>query len=114
MMYRLSQNVELVERDGGIYLVAKPPLSVLRINPLLAELVRHGHDGPLTAATPAEAAVLEQLAAKGFLERLSSIPEQPTAFPSVSVVIPVKDRAEELQRCLDSLAGLSYPPEKIQ
>ena len=114
MMYRLSQNVELVERDGGIFLMAKTPLSVLRINPLLAELVRRGLDGPLTAATPAEAGVLEQLAAKGFLERISSIPEQPAAFPCVSVVIPVKDRAEELQRCLASLARLNYPPENIQ
>lgn len=114
MIYRLAQYVELVERDGGSFLVAKAPLCVLRLNRSLAEMVRRGMDGPLRAGTPGEAEVLEQLAAKGFVERLRSVPEQPASLPTVSVVIPVKDRAGELKRCLASLARLDYPQEMIQ
>ncbi len=114
MNYRLTQNVELVELGGGSFLVAKAPLCVLRLNRSLAELIRQGINGPLRAATAGEAEVLAQLAAKGFVERLRSVPEQPAALPTVSVVIPVKDRAEELKRCLASLAQLNYPQALIQ
>jgi mycofactocin system glycosyltransferase len=114
MIYKLAQNLELLERDGGSFLVAKTPLSVLRLNRSLAELVRRGLEGPLTAATAAEAAVLEQLVAKGFAEKLRSAPDQSAELPGVSIVIPVKDRAEELERCLVSLARLDYPREKLQ
>jgi mycofactocin system glycosyltransferase len=114
MSYQLAQNVELLERDGAIFLVAKTPLSVLRLNRSLAELVRRGLAGPLTAATAAETAVLEQLVAKGFAEKLRSAPDQSAALPGVSIVIPVKDRAEELARCLASIARLNYPEEKLQ
>lgn len=114
MIYRLSRHVELVERGGENFLVTKTPLCVLRLNRSLTELVRRGIEGPLTAATAAEGDVLEQLAAKGFMERLRNAPEQPSALPTVSVVIPVKDRAEELKRCLGSLSCLTYPREKLQ
>ena len=114
MIYRLAKHLELVERDGASYLVSKAPLRLLRLNRSLTELVRRGLAGPLDAADAAEAEVLEQLAIKGFAERVRTVPEQTAPFPSVSVVIPVKDRAEELQRCLDSLAKIDYPRGKIQ
>lgn len=114
MIYRLARCVELVEREGESYLVARTPLNVLRLNRSLARLIRRATEGPLTAASAAEATVLEQLSLKGFMERLRNAPGQPTALPSLSVVIPVKDRADELKRCLASLAALSYPREKLQ
>lgn len=114
MNYRLAQDVELMEREEGCFLVAKAPLSALRLNRSLAELVRRASAGPLTAASAAEADVLERLAAKGFVERLRDSADSPAQAPSVSVVIPVKDRAGELQRCLASLSTLAYPREKLQ
>jgi mycofactocin system glycosyltransferase len=113
MIYRLAPNVELVDRDGESYLISKAPLCALRLNGSLAQLVRRGLEGPLTAATAAEAKVLEQLVAKGFAERLRGAAAE-AVLPTVSVVIPVKDRAEELGRCLGSLARLDYPQEKLQ
>ncbi len=114
MIYRLTQQVELVERSGESFLVAKAPLCALRLNRSLTALVKRGLAGPLTAGTEAEAAVLEQLAAKGFMERLRESDAQAADLPFVSIVIPVKDRAEELQRCLFSLSRLDYPGEKLQ
>jgi mycofactocin glycosyltransferase len=114
MIYRLAPSVELVDRDGESYLISKTPLCALRLNGSLAQLVRRGLEGPLTATTAAEAKVLEQLVAKGFAERLRGAAAAEAVLPTVSVVIPVKDRAEELGRCLASLARLDYPQEKLQ
>jgi len=114
MIYRLAKNVELVERDGGFFLMAKTPLCVLRLNRSLKELITRGLDGPFTPATPAERDVLEQLAAKGLVERHREAAGQTGELPRVSIVIPVMDRADELGRCLASLSRLTYPQEKLQ
>jgi mycofactocin system glycosyltransferase len=114
MIYRLAHNVELAERDGGIFLMSKTPLCVLRLNRSLADLVGRGADGALITASGSEQAVMEQLAAKGFAERVRSAPEQPATLPMVSIIIPVMNRAEELRRCLTSLTQISYPQEKLQ
>lgn len=114
MSYRLAPRVEIVEREEGSFLISKAPLCVLRLNASLALLVRRGLTGPITAESAAEGKVLEQLAARGFVERIRKGDATPAALPTVSVIIPVKDRAEELRRCLASLAGLDYPQEKLQ
>lgn len=114
MNYRLARNVELVERDGEILLMSKTPLCVLRLNRSLADLVGRGANGALITASATERGVMEQLAAKGFAERVRSAPELPVTLPDVSIVIPVKDRADELKRCLTSLANLNYPQNKLQ
>ncbi|MGD0586626.1 MAG: mycofactocin biosynthesis glycosyltransferase MftF, partial [Oryzomonas sp.] len=114
MNYRLANNVELVERDGGMYLVSKIPLRVVRLNRSLADIIGQGEGGEPITPSEAEVGIMEQLAAKGFVERQRSAPEQPATLPDVSIVIPVKDRAGELQRCLSSLSCLNYPREKLQ
>lgn len=114
MRYRLAHNVELVEREEGIFLLSKTPLCVLRLNRSLADLLARGAGGAVIDPSEAEAQVMEQLAAKGFVERLRSAAQQPAALPDISIVIPVKDRAAELQRCLTSLSNLNYPQGKLQ
>ena len=114
MNYRLRHTVELVTRDGECFLMSKAPLSVLRLNRSLAELVGRGAGGALITASAAEQGIMEQLTAKGFAERERNVPEQPTEFPAVSIVIPVMNRADELRRCLTSLSQLTYPYDKRQ
>jgi GT2 family glycosyltransferase len=36
------------------------------------------------------------------------------SLPSVSVVVPTRDRPEQLTRCLSALAGVAYPPERLE
>lgn len=115
MRYRLADRVELRERNNEHLLVCAAPLSVLRLNRPLRELVSRCQSGPVEPATPAEGRALEQLAGKGFMERLRSVePGRATNLPTVSIVIPVKDREEELVRCLDSLSRIDYPKDKLQ
>lgn len=113
MNYRLSHNVELVERDGEIFLMSKTPLCVLRLNRSLADLVGRGVDGSPIVASETEQRVMEQLVAKGFAERVRTISDLPAMLPEVSIVIPVMNRADELRRCLASLSRLTYPREKL-
>jgi mycofactocin system glycosyltransferase len=114
MNYRLRHNVELVERDGECFLMSKTPLCVLRLNRSLAALVGRGSNGGLIIPSETERGVMEQLTAKGFAERMRVELPQSSIFPSVSIVIPVMNRADELRRCLTSLSRLMYPPEKLQ
>jgi mycofactocin system glycosyltransferase len=114
MKYQLARHVELVERNNELLLVSRAPLCVLRLNLTLHELVRRGLDEPIDPATPAEEAVLEQLVTKGFATRLRHPATQDTVTPTISIVIPVKDRAGELRRCLDSIHALNYPKQQLQ
>ena len=114
MLYRLAHNVELVEREGGMFLLSKTPLCVLRLNRSLADLVARGAGGAPIDPSGAEVAVMEQLADKGFAQRLRSARSSRWRCRTSASSFPVKDRAEELQRCLASLASLDYPQEKLQ
>ena len=114
MNYRLRHAVELVEKEGGHFLLSRNPLTLLRLNGSLAELVGRGQNGQVITPTESEAAVMEQLLARGFVEQVWSPLTQPGDLPLVSIIIPVKDRAGELRRCLGSLAQLLYPQERLQ
>ncbi len=57
-------------------------------------------------------AFLEQLVRKAYCDRkgITALP----GYPSVTIVIPVRNRREDLAVCLDSLAKLRYPADKIE
>lgn len=114
MNYRLAAQAELVERNGDNLLISKNPLCVLKINRALAQLLDDSRNKPVTPASTAEEKVLEQLAGKGFLERLRPEGGGMECLPAISVIIPVKDRAEELGRCLESIKTVDYPPSLVE
>ena len=114
MSYRLAQQVNLMERDGESFLVCNSPLCVLRLNRALKDLLDRMAAGALASITPAESAVLEQLVDKGFALRTTAVIAPSAELPTVSIVIPVKDRAGELERCLTSISRISYPQELLQ
>jgi len=114
MNYRLAATVELTERNGDYLLVCRSPLCILKVNRSLAELFDRGPECVVTPASTGVEKVLEQLAAKGFLERLRPTASSGGTLPTISVVIPVMDRAEELGRCLESIAQVDYPENLVQ
>ncbi|NJD91005.1 MAG: mycofactocin system glycosyltransferase [Geobacter sp.] len=114
MKYRLARHVELVAKDGGQMLVSRSPLSIVRLNSSLHELLSRTPSGTITPLNKAEESVLEQLLGKGFVEKLRDDLELPEKLPTVSIVIPVKDRAGELARCLESINRLTYPQALLQ
>lgn len=114
MKYRTAPGVELVEREGGTFLMSRTPLALVRLNAPLIRLAEKALAGAVTPVSDAEATVLAQLTLKGFLVRLKETTEGGGELPTISVVIPVLDRADELARCLESIGGVEYPGEKIE
>lgn len=111
MKYQLAPEVRLQESATGNFLVAARPLRMVRINGALLALVRQLAKGALTPGSAGAERSLEELTKRGFVRRVGSEAARSSAPPLVSIVIPVKDRAEELRNCLTSLAALDYPAE---
>lgn len=113
-MYRLAPDVELRSGEGGHFLVAPRPLRALKINGALKELALRCRDHGALPDDTRHMAALEALARKGYLIRERAPRLAEAELPTVSVVIPVRDRAEELERCLRSLGRVRYPPHQIE
>lgn len=54
------------------------------------------------------------LVRKGYVTRQGYPILKKTAYPPVSVIVPVRNRPEDIQACLDSLTVLDYPAEKLE
>jgi mycofactocin system glycosyltransferase len=112
MSYQLAAGVRRVQARGAPGLLSRTPLRLVTLHPVLAGLL--AGEGDVAPRTPAEAAALEALCAKGLLVRTGAPAAAAERLPAVTVIVPVKDRAEELRRCLGSLRDLSYPAEKVE
>jgi mycofactocin glycosyltransferase len=93
---------------------------MLRINESLFHLLEHisggGSIGDFTLKNPVMNAenipkVLLMLAGGGYLklEKVATID-----FPSVSIIVPVRDDPENLRDCIKSLENLNYPKDKLE
>ncbi|HTP64509.1 MAG TPA: mycofactocin biosynthesis glycosyltransferase MftF [Geobacteraceae bacterium] len=114
MAYSISPGVRVVTTPQGDFLLGEKPLRFLKLNRPLLELVKRGMKEPLTPSTEAESKVLEALVSRWFAVRNVAGANVPATLPFVSIIIPVMDRAEELGRCLDSIAKLRYPKENLE
>ncbi len=112
MSFRLAAGVTPRESEGGLFLVADRPLRAVRVNEALFRLV--SAPVSLRPRTTAEARALGALARAGYLESEPDAEPEERAWPSVTVVVPVKDRADELRRCLLSLARVRYPEDRLE
>ncbi len=121
--YSLRDKVTFSEREGEYYLVSSFPLKAARISPQLKPLFSYLESRPgadldeLAGLLPTEnteklGVYLTRLAKRGFLEENGKgcAGEEPT----VSVIIPVRNRPKDLASCLSSLLKLDYPKEKLE
>src|SRR2546425_10929927 len=112
--YRLQKGVRIVSHDGSSLAVCDYPLRVVRLNPIVAQLLALCSEEhtckQLAQATSMSVKRVEtlcdQLRWRGLLEAGPSLP--PPTWPCVSIVIPSYNRAKELERCLRSLFALDY------
>lgn len=123
LSFRLPSSVKIREEPDGLFLVLDYPLKFLRLNklwqPVFARLSVGGHVSlsDLISLVPrtdplALEFFLARLVRKGFLKQ-KGIPSQDDA-PSVSIIVPVRNRPEEIRACLTSLTKLNYPADKIE
>lgn len=101
---RLRPDPGLYTCSGGTVLVGGSPLRLLRLGVRGAQQVRAWWDGEPVPDRPAARALARRLLDAGMAH------PDPSGGPSeneVTVVIPVRDRAAELARCLSGLSGLA-------
>lgn len=123
LAYRLRIKVSVHERDGNVQLVLSYPLKAIRIHPCWSNLFRHLLDRNFNSFDTICSITgnqnhdeleffLNDLVRKGFLERkgVSAL----SHYPFVSVIIPVRNRPDDIAACLRSLRELDYPEDKLE
>jgi mycofactocin system glycosyltransferase len=119
--FSLADNTYLREDPDGYYLLSRLPLRILRINKPLFRLLKHLQEGgELYEFVHRHPGIKEgqllpnllSLTSKGYLklERTAKLEE----YPEVSVIIPVRDQPENIIECLESLANLNYPADRLE
>jgi mycofactocin glycosyltransferase len=108
--YHIAPGVELVEARSGPALLAWTPLRLVTVNAALAMLLHGRRD--IVPSSPAAARAIEALHRRGMLVR----EPRPAAGlpPRVSVIVPVRDRAGALRRCLESVQRVRYPKDRLE
>ena len=123
LAYRLRKSVSVPETDGNVQLVLAYPLKSVRIHPCWRNLFKHLSDQEFSSfdtirsitesRNPDELEFfLNDLVRKGFLERkgVSALSD----YPFVSVIIPVRNRPDDIAACLQTLKELAYPDDKLE
>jgi len=123
LAYRLPKTVTYHEENGSFQLILDFPLKTIFLHPSWKAVIERLSKGtfiPLKEITPLVKGTvsdkveffLSDLSRKGFLEQ-EGIPKL-ADYPSISIIIPVKNRPVEIVACLDSLSQLIYPSEKLE
>jgi mycofactocin system glycosyltransferase len=120
--YRLRPGVRVESAaDGSRRVVSGLPLSVLRINEAAARLLERTCGGISVGRLAADLVlsedkcldVCESFRRRGILE-VAAAPDRDVAMPSISVIVPTRDRAPQLEDCLAALADLDYPADLLE
>jgi mycofactocin system glycosyltransferase len=116
--FSLATDTSLRAGPEGYFLFSRLPVRRLRLNPPLYRLLKHIQDGGELSAFAKQNPGLDKgnllnillsLAARRYLNL-----ERPAAtesYPSVSIIIPVRDQPGDLGECLASLAEMDYPAD---
>jgi mycofactocin system glycosyltransferase len=119
--FSLADNTCLREDADGYFLLSRLPLKILRINKTLFQLFRYFQEGgglsEFVSQNPGLKEgrllrVLLSLTSRGYL-KLDSLAEMED-YPGVSVIVPVRDQLEDIGECLESLASLDYPRDRLE
>jgi mycofactocin system glycosyltransferase len=122
LAYSLPENVHFTERSPVLYLIRKNPLSTITLNQVWKHILEKMSEGEfvsfkeilsLVHSTPDKTAIyLDSLVRKGFMESIGY--RKLDNYPLITIIIPVRNRPDEIADCLTSLEKLDYPPEKTE
>jgi mycofactocin system glycosyltransferase len=123
LVYRLRESTRYAERQGHLYLVSRFPLKAIILHPSWKKVFDRLSEkrelpfeeilGLATGVNPSRLeAFLNGLVRKGYLD-MEGLPLL-SEFPPVSIIIPVRNRPDEIAACLNSLKNLEYPQDKLE
>ncbi len=123
LVYRLRESVRYHEEENSLYLILGYPLKVIVLNPVWRPVFRLLKGGAfvhfreilsLIDSTDSQRieSFLNGLVRKGFLTTRGIL--KLDAYPYVSMIIPVRNRPDEITACLESLGRLDYPAERLE
>jgi mycofactocin glycosyltransferase len=113
LVFSLVKNTYLEENSQGCFLISKTPLRILRLNRSLFSALKHLEEKTPEGINDMRMLhMMLSLTFKGYL-RLEKNPVLET-WPSVSIIIPVRDQPDDLAGCLQSLQKLDYPPDRLE
>ena len=123
LSFRLPKGVVSHESEESFQLVRHFPLKTIFLHTLWIPVINLLSEGDFIPLEEILAIMkgpdpekieflLNDLVRKGFLEQegFSVLPD----YPSVSVIIPVRNRPREIESCLLSLGKLDYPDHKLE
>lgn len=122
LVYRLRDSVRIEsDKDGGWRVVCEAPLTVLTVNAAavrLLERARRGASvGELAALSGTDEervfALCERLRGRGILQAAPA-PADPAFAPPITVIVPTRDRAGDLDECLSAVSCLDYPRDRLE
>jgi mycofactocin system glycosyltransferase len=118
---RLNPEVRLLLRGEEGFILCAKPLKVWRVKRKALDLLSLCDGERTLEQILATLGNLSQKAALSFLERLAGegVVElerhwTDTLLPQVSVVVAVRNRAEQIAECIQSLLLLDYPEDKLE
>jgi mycofactocin glycosyltransferase len=121
IIYKLRDHIRFEDRGDSSLVVSEAPLNVVRASKRAVRILQLC-DGKRTlqqiacdAGLPQEEQVFkicDYFNKKAVLE--TSVAENRGYFPSISIVIPTKDRCKDLVECLESLYTQDYPSNQIE
>jgi len=120
--YLLRDEVRLEPAAGDAWrLICESPLTVLTVNSAAARLLESARRG-ITVSALSTAGNMDEERVFAFCERLRSLgildvrraSVDPGFAPRVTVIVPTRDRATELDECLGALGRLDYPRDRAE
>ncbi len=123
MKYKLGKGVTVVEQGQDLILLRYYPLKAISISQNLAPVFHRLKTScestleDLSSLVPrirkqALESLLYKLEKRGAID--SSGLSLPLPLPKVSVIVPVRNRPDEIRTCLKSLLELDFPQERLQ
>lgn len=118
--YEVKPNLKVQPTKEGQVLLSERPLMATPLNPRAAELLAFLEGGRSATELSEEAnipltdvmAFLDTLAKRRIVTRTAPTP--PVRWPTVTVVVPSRDRPSETRACVESLLALDYPPDLLE
>jgi mycofactocin system glycosyltransferase len=115
LLYTLRKEIRFEEEKDSWVVISETPLNVVRVRKRAVDVLRLCDGSRTLAQIALEAAMTEEQVFRlcDYFNRKAIVEIIPARggdyFPSVTVIIPVKDRRVELAHCLESLFAQNYP-----